>query len=288
MVRITRKRVALLCAGFGTAAALGVFTFGATNALFTSQADSQTNHIVAGTVTLAEDQSKSHVMDVSGFMPGDGSCYSPPSGAKYTCDKPRNEYFLDYTGSNPAFVGLDFTVASSAAKPCPTYNGGQSSISPDDVVANCTGLGQLPLFDGKAGSGDLDLSITPENGDTAHQLVLDSDLVGKTTCSADASGVVSCTSEIDNILLPVGYGGSPNSGLQWVTNSTDFIQVDTGLPTTAGNEFQGSDVTFTLTGHAVQWDNNNSTKGAGTCDAGTTFPNGLTATSVPCPVSWGA
>lgn len=276
--------MAVVCAGLGAVAAAGLLTFGGTNALFTSQAGQQTNTITAGTVTLAENGSVSQPMNVSNFMPGDGSCYSPPAGALYSCNHPRNKYALEYTGSNPAFVGLNFTVTSTAAKACRSLTA-STSYAPSDVVASCTGLGQLPLFDGQSGSGDLDLSLTPENSDTAHQLVLDSNLVGATNCATNANSKVTCTSTINNILMPV-HSGADQTALQWVTGSTDIVQVDTGLPTTAGNQFQGSNVTFTLQSNAVQWDNNATTNGS--CDPATTFPNGLSGiATAPCPISWG-
>jgi len=287
---LTKRRAALLCAGLGTVGAASAFTFGATSAQYTSTAAAQDNSITSGTITLAEDGAASHAYNLTGFMPGDGACYSPPAGATYSCDKPRNEYKVDYTGSNPAFVGLDIIVTSTASQPCTAAGASQPSLTPTAVVAACggtTSVGTLPLFDGNTGGGDLDLAITPENGDTAHQIVLDSDLVSNATCSTDASSVVSCTSTIKNALLPI-HSGADQNALQWVTGSSDFVQVDLGLPLAAGNQFQGSNVHINLQGHAVQWDNNNTTKGSASpvCDATTTFSNGLTASTVPCPISW--
>lgn len=290
-----RKVLAFTGSAIGAAGLLSFVGFGGTSALFTSAASTQHNTIAAGTVVLSENGNASHAYNLTGFMPGDGACYSPPVGAKYTCDKPRNEYALTYTGSNPAFVGLNIALSSTAAQPCYNSDGAPAlatggTYTPAQVVAACTGVGQLPLFDGDAAGGDLDLAITPENGDTAHQIVLDSNLVNGAMCSTDGTtDVVTCTSEIDNALLPITYGAD-TAALQWVTNSTDFVQVDLGLPTTAGNQFQGSGVSIDLTAHAVQWENNNTTEGAvtpsPTCDPGTTFSNGLTAGTVPCPISW--
>lgn len=284
-----RKILAFTGSALGAAGLLSFVGFGGTSALFTSAASTQHNTITAGTVVLTENGSASHAYDLTGFMPGDGACYSAPTGAKYTCDKPRNEYALTYTGSNPAFVGLNIVLSSTAAQACTGLAAG-ADYTPAQVVAACTGVGQLPLFDGDASGGDMDLAITPENGDTAHQIVLDSNLVSGAKCSTDAtSDVVTCTSEIDNALLPVTWGAD-TTALQWVTNSTDYVQVDLGLPTTAGNQFQGSGVAIDLTAHAVQWENNNTTQGsvapAPTCDTTTTFSNGLTASTVPCPISW--
>jgi hypothetical protein len=283
--RFNRRRLALLCVGLGAVGAVGAFTFGATNALYTSQAAAQQNSITSGTVTLTENGTASKSITQTNFMPGDGSCYSPPAGATYTCNHDRNVYALNYTGTNPALVGMDIKVTSTASQPC-TALAASTTYSPSDLSA-CTDTGSLPLFDGQSGAGDLDISLTPENGDTAHQLVLDSNLANVASCNTSASKIVTCTSVIKNIIMPVNYGADTKA-VQWVTGSTDFVQVDTGLPLAAGNQFQGSNVTFTLQSHAVQWDNNNTTRGSASpvCDTTTTFPDGLTAASVPCPISW--
>lgn len=285
MKLLTMKRAALLCAGLGAVGAIGAFTFAGTSAQFTSSADAQNNSITTDTVTLTENMAASQVMSVTHFMPGDGSCYSPPVGAKYICDYPRNDYALTYHGAD-AFVGLDFTIVSTAAQAC-TALPASASVSSTAVASTCTGTGQSPLFNGDPNAGALDLSVTPENGNTAHQLLLDSDLEANTTCSTDASQVVTCTSTTKNVLMPVGYGNTAFNGLKWVDGSTDFVQVDTGLPSTAGNQYQGSGATFTLQSHAVQFKNNNSTVGGSpACDAATTFPNGLGGSGTYCPISW--
>ena len=284
-----RRALALTGSAIGAAGLISFVGFGGTSALFTSQAPTQNNTIAAGTVVLGQNPAlASQAYSLTGFMPGDGACYSPPAGAGYTCDKPENLYALKYTGSNPAFVGLDIAVSSTAANACPGVTASTNNISASTLVADCTGVGQLPLFDSDTGGGDLDLAITPENGDTAHQIVLDSNLIGQASCSTNASDVVTCVSNIKNALLPINYGAD-SAALQWVTNSTDWVRVDLGLPSSAGNQFQGSGVSINLTAHAVQWENNNTTQGATspTCDPATTFSNGLTASTVPCPISWG-
>lgn len=283
---LTMKRAAMLCAGLGVVGAVGAFTFAGTSAQYSSNADAQTNSITTDTVTLTENTTASKVMNVPDFMPGDGSCYSPPAGATYVCDYPRNDYALTYSGAD-AFVGLDFTITSVAAQDC-TSLPASSTVTSAAVASQCTGVGESPLFNGDPSSGALDLSVTPENGDTAHQLLLNSNLDATTTCSTDAAKKVTCTSKALNVLMPTGYGSAAFNGLKWVDGSTDFVQVDTGLPVGAGNQFQGSGATFTLQSHAVQFKNNNTTVGATPgCASGTTFPNGLGSTGNYCPISWG-
>jgi len=279
---LNRKRIALLCAGLGAAGAASAFTLGGTSALYTSQADSQVNSITSGTVVLAEDGTASHSIAQTGFMPGDGACSTAPVGANYVCDKGENLYKVKYTGTNPAFVAMDIAVTSTASQACSTAPA-SGPVSAADI-AGCTGTGSLPLFDGQTGAGDLDISLTPENSDTAHQLVLDSNLVTASACTS-AAHVITCTANINNILMPLGSGVGA-SALQWTNGSADSVHVDTGLPTTAGNQFQGSSVQFTLTSHAVQWDNNNTVVGSGpACSANVTFPAALGSAGTVCPIS---
>jgi hypothetical protein len=58
------------------------------------------------------------------------------------------------------------------------------------------------------------------------------------------------------------------------------------LPLSAPNAYQGSTVAIDLTGHAVQFDNNNTTNGGAGMAPDTTLPNGYTAAGVPFPKAW--
>jgi hypothetical protein len=257
---ISNRRIALVAAGVTTAGAAAVLSLGGTSALYTSGATAQDNVITSGTVVLTQDQGQSFALNVSGFMPGDTS--------------PTSKYALTYAG-NDAFTGLNLKITSTAQNACGHYAVGAASIAPADVLANCTDTGTVPMFDGDTTAGSLDLSIDPENGNTAHQVLNPGDLEPGTTCSAPVGGLVTCTVEKDNIILPPGYITGAAGDLVWHNGTTDTIRVTAKLPLQAQNIFQGSDVHINLTAHAVQFANNN---GPVASSVGTTLSNGLSGT----------
>ena len=274
---INKRRFALLAGGVATAGAAAVLSLGGTSALYTSGADSQANTIQSGVIELTKNAAKSIEFHETGFVPGDSV---GPS-----------KYYLDYTGEK-AFVALDLTVSSTAQNACPFYAAVApvANIAPADVLTNCTGTGTVPMFDGQPGAGSLDLSVLPQNGNTAHQLFnLDSSVVGPylstgTTCSSDVAGVVTCGVVKNNVILPPGSG----TDLTWADGHADWVTITANLPLAASNIFQGSDVSIDLVAHAVQADNNNTTKGsvAPVCDVNTIFPSGVNSGLTTCPVSW--
>ena len=198
------------------------------------------------------------------------------------------DYILDYTGSNPAFVGLDFTITSTAVMACSALPLSYSGAVTSTEIDACTETGSLPLFDGESsGPGSIDLTVN-DNGSTTpgHTLVLDTALDGAATCSA-ISSVISCTATINDIEVASSYTStSPTDVANDVWNSPDSVDLGLNiwLPSSAGNQFQGSSASVTVAGNAVQWDNNNSSSVPAGCDSGTYFEPGVTTTS--CPVSW--
>lgn len=240
-MNITKRRLGVIAAAVGSLGAVVALGLGGTSALYTSQAPGQQNSIESGTIVLTKDTVKSVEFHKTGFMPGDSV---GPS-----------KYALSYSGED-AFVGLDLKITSTADKPCPAYVTGQTGILPADLMSHCTGTGTVPMFNGDSSAGSLDLSILPENGVTAHQLFNPGDLEPGTTCSADVNGLVTCTVEKKNVVVPPGYITGAANDLKWTNGKTDWITVKASLPLAAGNIFQGSDVTIDLTGHAVQFANN--------------------------------
>lgn len=242
-MNITKRRAMVITASIGALGAVVALGLGATSALYTSDAGSQNNTIESGTIVLTNDTAKSVALDLHGFMPGDSS--------------PKSKYWLTYSGEQ-AFVGLDLAISSTADKPCPSYVGGQTGITPADLMSHCTDTGTVPMFNGDATSGSLDLAILPENGVTAHQLFNPGDLEPGTVCTADLNGVVTCTVEKNNVIVPPGYMSAPITAdeLAWADGTNDWITVKATLPLAASNVFQGSDVTIGLTAHAVQYANN--------------------------------
>jgi predicted ribosomally synthesized peptide with SipW-like signal peptide len=245
-MKINKRRMTVIAAGVGAVGAITALGLGGTSALYTSQAGGQQNSIESGTVVLTKNVNKSFDFNIDGFMPGDTT--------------PTSKYWLDYSGED-AFVGLDLTITSSADKPCAAYVGHPGSLTPADVMASCSGTGTVPMFNGDATSGSLDLSILPQNGTTAHQLfdyTTGPKIESGTTCAADAAGLVTCTVQKNNVIVPPGYMSAPitEDELAWHNGSADWITVKAALPLAAPNIFQGSDVHIAMTAHAVQYANN--------------------------------
>lgn len=275
-MKISKRRFGVIAAAVGALGALTALGLGGTSALYTSTATGSHDSITSGTVTLTKNVAKSIELNTTGFMPGDS--YGP------------TRYWVDYAGAD-AFVGLDLKITSTAKNPCPFYNGGQGSIAPASVMSHCTGTGTVPMFNGDTSAGSMDLSILPENGDTAHQLFDPSAVEAGATCSADAAGLVSCTFQKSNVILPPHSGHTPGlvDDLKWVNGNADWVTVKANLPTGAGNVFQGSDVVIDMTAHAVQYANNGGPVGPSLL-AGTTLPNGLSGTgnqsAILFPLGW--
>ena len=272
---LNKRSAALLCAGLGTVGAASAFTFGGTSAQYTSTAALQDNSITSGTVALTENTAQSVQNTITGFMPGDTS--------------PKSKYYLTYAG-NDAFVGIDMTITSTAQTACGHYVGGAASIPVADLLTNCTTTGTVPMFNGDPTSGSLDLSVLTENGSLATQLVPktgSASLENGSTCSADNTGLVTCTNTKNNLIVPPAYISGAANNLVWHDGTTEFVTTQVALPLGATNIFQGSVVHLKLTGHAVQFANNNGPVGS---SVGTTLPAGLSGTgsqaAVLFPLSW--
>jgi predicted ribosomally synthesized peptide with SipW-like signal peptide len=268
-MKINKRRAGILAGGIGAVGALAALSLGGTSALFTSQADGQNNTITAGTVTLTKDVAKSYTLSpATGFMPGDTSNVS-----KYT---------VDYAGQD-AFVGLDMKITSTAAEPCAAV-AGITNLNKSALLANCTGTGTVPMFNGDPNAGSLDMAILPQNGTTAHQLFNPGDLEPGTVCDADSVGLVTCTVTKNNVILPPGSMTTPITAdeLVWKTGKEGWVTLQASLPIGAPNQYQGSNVTVDLVAHAVQYANNHDAIG-NVGSAGTTLPNGIFGTGGQAP-----
>lgn len=281
---ISKRQMALVCAGLGTVGAASAFSFGGTSALFNATAPTQHNNITSGTVTLGSN-ADTGAFSISNIMPGDTK-------------NNMGAYTLTYSGSNPAFVGLDLDISSTAHNACSWYAdpanaaADATNLVPADVVSHCGGeTGTLPLFDGTKSAGNLDLSLQPiqsslgsvpllvttNTGSTLNSIVD----VGNPSCKTVAA-VVTCEAHVKNLMVPIGYYNGPtDSGVQWTNGKSATIKFNVALPLDASNAFQGSGVTLNATGHAVQYENNNTTKpGCSTTVFSETVYGG------PCPSSW--
>jgi hypothetical protein len=283
---LTMRRTALLCAGLGAVGAISAVAFTGTSALFTGDAPAGNGNITAATVTLGS-TNVGRSVTIDNLVPG---------------DKDSQDYYaLTYSGSSPAFVGLDVKVSSTASadnKGC-APQGSYSGSTLATLIADCKGgIGTLPLFDGDSNpNGALDLTTNVTGVDPAHHgdhAVLGySDIAPKTTCTVPASGPITCTSEVDNVELRSDYTSTDASTYEQWTNSSPSLsfRLSVAMDANAGNAFQGSGATVTLTGHAVQWNNNvggTNPDATGTCDSGTFGPSvdADPSGNTYCPVSW--
>lgn len=91
------KRAALLLGGLGLA---GSLVYGASFALFTSAAGNQSNTFAAGTVSLTKTAGTD--MTFNNMAPGDTQ---------------SNSYTVSYSGSLPAWVGLDTSASGTLITP---------------------------------------------------------------------------------------------------------------------------------------------------------------------------
>ncbi|HET7312284.1 MAG TPA: hypothetical protein VFJ17_13265 [Mycobacteriales bacterium] len=277
-MRITKRRLSLLVGGLGAAGAATVLSLGATSALYTSTAGPQHDTITSGTVTLTSN-APVH-WDITNLMPGTTNQQTDRTKA----------YDLTYSGSADAFVAVAVHVKGTAANACSYYAADTTGLSTSDLVTNCTGTGEMPMFNGD-GLGTVVLNVSPQNGNTASPLLNTSQILtasGGATCGIDTYGKAYCEATVDNLMLPFGsFNGTSvaDSHLVWTNGTTDSVYFLVGLPLNAPNTYQGSTVAIDLTGHAVQFINNNTTHGAVDEAPDTTLPATVFG-AVPVPKSW--
>lgn len=248
------KRLALLSAAVvGTGAIASVAT-GATFALFSSSATTNLSQTYnAGTVTFAGGVTDD--VTLSNIVPGDCS-YNGTAPYTWTslyysgtplCGDDLGStasYTLTYSGSAPAFVGVDLTISATAA---------------------ATPSGADPLWDPNNSNGGLEVLVGYQGQFSLYDL-LDigngawaSFAGGDWTCTGSP---ITCTATIDNIELPVGpsYGSTHYGNVNWVSGDSQTLYVDWVFENgTSDNQFQGDSATVTIHGHAVQAGGGNTT-----------------------------
>jgi hypothetical protein len=269
---INKRRAGVLVGGVGAVAALAALTVGGTSALYTSTVGPQQNSIQSGTNVLTENSAVTQTLTEVGFMPG---------------DEKTSKYGLKYQGQD-AFVGFDIKIVSTAQAACAAV-ANDASVTVAEMTASCPGVGAQPMFNGDTNSGSLDLNITPINGNTYGPLLLADTLQTATACAADGAGLITCTVEKKNVLVPPGYVSANSANdLIWTNNKTDSVLVTSKLPLQASNVFQGSTVKIDVVAHAVQAANNSGL--IATLATGTTPTYGLYGTgnqaTLLFPKSW--
>ena len=104
-----KKRLVALAALVGLGA-LGAGVLAITSALFSDTTSGSTNLINSGTVTVGPGSAPSVVCAVTNLVPGDSSSgHSLGSKARTQC-----KYSVKYTGTAPAYLAVDLSVAAGA------------------------------------------------------------------------------------------------------------------------------------------------------------------------------
>ncbi len=187
----------------GTVATLaaGCVLAGATLALFSSTPGAEGNTVTAGTVSLSA--GSSGACTVTGLMPGDS-----PAPCSFT---------TTYTGSAPAFLGLDFLIQTQA------------------------GSGGTPLYNPPSSNNGVTVTVTDNQGSGITYTVP----TGQTTCPNGAPKGSTCYALANELVST-----APVSSSAAVTFSTAV-----SLPMSAGNGYQGGGLQVILSAHAVQSSN---------------------------------
>lgn len=247
------RRLALAVAALGaTGALVGAASF----ALFTSQATAQTDTFSAGTVILGQ----TTALPACTFTDGGTSGGSDSSGVTFTSnpmepgDTGTCTYSLSYTGSLNAWVELGVSATSTSL----------AAYTPTGSVTQIGG--EALLNDGHDANG-MAVTITSagKDGATGGAFSQSGITYGSLTCTntgtegANGSAETCNTATPNETLLTDGATTTTTNSApanSWSMNTTDTITLTGSLPLTAGNGYQGSSATLTLTARAVQASNN--------------------------------
>jgi hypothetical protein len=220
---VTRRLLAgaYLLSLTAAAAAVASVTFG----LFSSGAQAQQNGFAAGTVTLS--QSVSHTCSTAGLAPGDGT--PAGGGTSNNGTEVQCKFSVTY-GGVPAYLGLDVSIQGTALGAAGTgsYLYDSSATGLQVLIQDDHGTRYMNSNGAESGAG----------ASTAGTF-----LGGSATSGSSAS--------VSDMLVTATS----------ITTGTYAFTVDYDLPSTAGNAYQGSASSITLTAHAVQAGNNAFTGG---------------------------
>ncbi len=274
------KRLGLVLAGVVGVGAIASLAMGASFALFSSTAPTQSQTFAAGTVYFGSGSGgvSNLTIETGGLAPGDIYCGNGgPSNdsAGLGCPSPSwftppygsgGFYQINYAGSLNAFVGLDVTITSTAA--CTTTGGAPAGATPA-VAAFCdsngpTGTaGTQPIWTGNSSTTVLLATGSDQSG------FVNLDPSGAATCGTNSSNQNYCTftSTLPNLLQYCS--GSPTvCTTVWTAGDSEELGLIVEVAPTVGNTAQGSGIALSLNAVAVQHRNNS---------------NGATP---PGPISW--
>jgi len=250
-MKFSRNRLLVVAGGITTIGAAATLIAGTTFGFFSASAAPQTTpQFVAGTVSIGQSASFTCTVGTGSqfatgpsnnggnIEPGDAS---PDFGSAGSLSGSACSFPFTYTGSVPAYLGLDVSYTSTPG-PQP---------------------GAVGLYNPTDPANSLELQVTDGNAQTLKDSETDI-LSGDTTDASDyntytsgSPGTFALTqlgsTGVKDILLKAPSGGPI---YPFLTNGADTLYVDWKLPSTAGNAYQGSKVTLTFTVHAVQAANN--------------------------------
>lgn len=236
----SKKRLLLAASALGAVGATATLVAGVTFGFFSATTPSQTSTFTAGNVTLSQGATDTcTVTSTSGTVTAgtNGSSVADiVPGDSGTCTDT-----VTYTGSAPAYLGVDLAIASTAAGNGPAAYTGAGATPADDCTPGSAG----GLYDGSACG--LQVKVTDSNATTF--------MSGTTWNGTAASGVSPSVSDLLVNTTPDNAGTS-------VTFTVAY-----SLPVGAPNAYQNAGSSITLSVHAVQSGNNGS---ASACTAGDT------------------
>ncbi len=232
-LRPASRRLGLLAGGLGLSVAL---VSAASFALFTSQANPQTDHFQAGTVILTSSGGDNNCtttgVALNNLEPGDsGSC----------------TYTLTYQGSLNAWVDLSVAAQTYWLAPM-TPTGSTSTLGGEALLADSHDANalQVSLSDSLGNLKDTALPLTCPNQDVDGQSPVSPVNCGQGTVLLKTGYVCTLTAAACNN-TPTG---------SWGPGTTDVVTLNWHLPLAAGNPYQGSRAVITLQGLATQASNN--------------------------------
>ena len=160
-----KKRLALGAGAVATVGAVATLIAGVTFGLFSAtNTQTGTNSFTAGTVTQGSPATTT--CTISNMVPGDSSTgYTPAPSGQTNAQSAPCTFAVTYTGSAPAYLGVDVAVGGSSLYDG-TTNGLQLQVS-DGTTSYTTG-GALN------GTSNLLVSTTPDAGssNTVHTLTV--------------------------------------------------------------------------------------------------------------------
>ena len=217
-----KKRIALGAGALAIIGATATLAAGTTFGLFSATESSSGEAFTAGTVTVGTGTPTSVVCTITNMVPGDSSAGAPiGSKADASCT-----YNVKYTGSAPAWLGVDVSVSNGSTA---LYDGSATGLQLYLKDTNSTYLTSTAPTAG---------STFKTAGGTATSLPVGStnDLLVNTTAAATNTA----TSFTLDYALPIASGNSYQGGSTTVTLTFHAVQSGNNpLPatcTTAGQQ----------------------------------------------------